>query len=225
MQSQIKITSTNLNLRSEPNPKSSIIAVIPKGTNVTLSENCDCKWISVSYNGYVGYINSGYLRNPKSNYNKKNVQNALIETDNRYYTVTNNLNVRTSPSNKSAILGQFNKGQNIHINGFVGKWVSVDVQYRNEIKTAYVHGNYLRKESYNNASNKDSNLKSGKNSSYSQSNTIKYYTNSEGERVQSPTYYDSPPPGATALCRDGTYSFSRNRRGTCSHHGGVAKWL
>jgi hypothetical protein len=24
---------------------------------------------------------------------------------------------------------------------------------------------------------------------------------------------------------DGTYSFSQSRRGTCSHHGGVAKWL
>jgi hypothetical protein len=35
----------------------------------------------------------------------------------------------------------------------------------------------------------------------------------------------SPPPGATALCRDGTYSFSQHRSGTCSHHGGVAKWL
>ena len=35
----------------------------------------------------------------------------------------------------------------------------------------------------------------------------------------------SPPPGATARCRDGTYSFSHHRSGTCSHHGGVAKWL
>lgn len=34
-----------------------------------------------------------------------------------------------------------------------------------------------------------------------------------------------PPAGATALCRDGTYSFSQHRRGTCSHHGGVEKWL
>jgi len=31
--------------------------------------------------------------------------------------------------------------------------------------------------------------------------------------------------GATAICRDGTYSFSAHRRGTCSHHGGVARWL
>jgi hypothetical protein len=33
------------------------------------------------------------------------------------------------------------------------------------------------------------------------------------------------PAGATAQCRDGSYSFSASRRGTCSHHGGVARWL
>mgnify|MGYP001254029445 CR=1 FL=1 len=54
---------------------------------------------------------------------------------------------------------------------------------------------------------------------------IKYYINSEGRRIQSPTYYSSTPVGATALCRDGSYSFSQNHRGTCSHHGGVAKWF
>lgn len=31
--------------------------------------------------------------------------------------------------------------------------------------------------------------------------------------------------GATALCLDGTYSFSRDISTACSHHGGVAKWL
>jgi hypothetical protein len=33
------------------------------------------------------------------------------------------------------------------------------------------------------------------------------------------------PPGATARCVDGTYSFSQHHSGTCSHHGGVAAWL
>lgn len=51
-----------------------------------------------------------------------------------------------------------------------------------------------------------------------------YYINSAGNKVQSPTYYDSRPAGASAKCRDGTYSFSQSRRGTCSHHGGVAVW-
>ena len=31
--------------------------------------------------------------------------------------------------------------------------------------------------------------------------------------------------GPHAICRDGTYSYSVNRRGTCSWHGGVRVWL
>jgi hypothetical protein len=30
--------------------------------------------------------------------------------------------------------------------------------------------------------------------------------------------------GATARCGDGSLSYSAHRRGTCSHHGGVAEW-
>lgn len=31
--------------------------------------------------------------------------------------------------------------------------------------------------------------------------------------------------GATALCEDGSLSMSDERSGTCSHHGGVDRWL
>ena len=31
--------------------------------------------------------------------------------------------------------------------------------------------------------------------------------------------------GATAQCRDGSYSYSQHRSGTCSHHGGVDRWI
>jgi uncharacterized protein YgiM (DUF1202 family) len=50
------------------------------------------------------------------------------------------------------------------------------------------------------------------------------YINVDRERVPSPVFSETRPSGATARCRDGSYSFSRNRRGTCSHHGGVAVW-
>lgn len=52
-----------------------------------------------------------------------------------------------------------------------------------------------------------------------------YYTNTVGNEVHSPAYSNTVPDGASAQCRDGTYSFSQSRRGTCSHHGGVATWL
>jgi hypothetical protein len=51
------------------------------------------------------------------------------------------------------------------------------------------------------------------------------YVNTRGQTVKRPENCVTTPPGATAQCHDGTYSFSQSRRGTCSHHGGVAKWL
>ena len=52
------------------------------------------------------------------------------------------------------------------------------------------------------------------------------YVNSRGRWVPSPcSSPNGPPAGASARCRDGTYSFSQSRRGTCSRHGGVSRWL
>lgn len=142
----VRYVTENLNMRYGPSTEYAIIGVIPKGTAVTIDEDCDCKWIPIEYCGYIGYVSTRYLssNNPRQNVSKK---------ENKSYTY--------SPS------------------------------------TTY---------------------------SIHRSN-VKHYTNVDGYRVQSPTRYSSTPAGATALCRDGTYSFSRNRRGTCSHHGGVARWL
>lgn len=133
-----KYLTANLNLRTGPGTKYAVMMVIPRGTVVTIDEDCDCKWVPVEYNGKIGYISTKYLSN--------------------------------NPIRKHK---------------------------------------YFSTKRYINSTN----------------SSQRYYTNSYGERVQSPTYYSSAPPGATALCRDGSYSFSRSRRGTCSHHGGVARWL
>jgi len=36
---------------------------------------------------------------------------------------------------------------------------------------------------------------------------------------------NTDPTGATAKCKDGTYSKSKQHSGSCSHHGGVAEFL
>lgn len=53
------------------------------------------------------------------------------------------------------------------------------------------------------------------------------YVNRDGIVVHDPahTVSGAVPPGASAQCRDGSYSFSLHHSGTCSHHGGVSKWL
>ncbi|WP_230414302.1 DUF3761 domain-containing protein [Collimonas silvisoli] len=57
--------------------------------------------------------------------------------------------------------------------------------------------------------------------------THKHYLNKDKQEVHSPSKSKSGevPAGASARCRDGSYSFSTHHRGTCSHHGGVGTWL
>jgi len=121
-------------------------------------------------------------------------------------TTITNLNLRNSPSDTGFIVTIIPKGTVIQINNSnqeSNDWTQVS--YKN--KTGYVFSTYLVS------------------STSTQNSQPKYYKNSKGNTVQSPTYYDSAPEGASAECWDGTYSFSQSRRGTCSRHGGVKRWL
>jgi uncharacterized protein DUF3761 len=51
------------------------------------------------------------------------------------------------------------------------------------------------------------------------------YTNVDGNQIQRPVAAAAQPAGATAKCKDGTWSFSQHHSGTCSGHGGVAQFL
>lgn len=121
--------------------------------------------------------------------------------------VSANLNLRLEPSMNSPVLAVIPKGTTIEIEDDC-QCMWVPVYYKGRV--GYVCTKYIT----------DLPTKS----IARHSNKKGYYTNSYGNRVQSPTYYSSKPAGATALCRDGSYSFSRSRRGTCSHHGGVVEW-
>lgn len=125
------------------------------------------------------------------------------------FVTTANLNMRRLPCTCSEVMAVIPRDSQIQVLNYEdNEWARV--RWNNH--TYYVSRKYIK--SYTKST-----------SSYNTYGTIRYYTNSRGERVQSPTYYQTAPAGATALCSDGTYSFSRSRRGTCSHHGGVARWL
>ncbi len=40
--------------------------VIPQGTSVSIDEDCNCKWIPITYNEQIGYVPSKYLNNEKT---------------------------------------------------------------------------------------------------------------------------------------------------------------
>lgn len=127
---------------------------------------------------------------------------------------TSDINLRNGPSTSFNIIRTIPKGAILLLddNCKQCKWKKV---YYNG-RTGYVSSKYISKNNYT-----DTYISQKK--SYNRSNN--YYINTRGNRVQSPTYYQSQPSGASAICRDGTYSFSQSRRGTCSRHGGVSSWL
>jgi Protein of unknown function (DUF3761) len=50
------------------------------------------------------------------------------------------------------------------------------------------------------------------------------YVNVDGQEVHRPECVTTHQDGETAICNDGSHSFSKHHSGTCSHHGGVAQW-
>jgi uncharacterized protein YgiM (DUF1202 family) len=128
-----------------------------------------------------------------------------------------NLNLRDNPQISNNIICVIPKSTLLSVDfssQSSSDWIKVN--YNGNI--GYVYKKYLVSPKIKSVFNSNTDLSSSNSS-------IKYYTNSKGEKVQSPTFYNEVPSGATAVCRDGTYSFSRSRRGTCSHHGGVKRWL
>ncbi len=137
---------------------------------------------------------------------------ALLFAQSEIKTTEVNLNLRKEPFIENNVIIVIPKGSLFTVdysNQQYTDWVSI--KYKGY--TGYVFAKYISNTTVNNDYENISN------------SSNKYYINSKGEKIQSPTYYSSPPAGAAAECRDGTYSFSRNRRGTCSHHGGVKRWL
>jgi uncharacterized protein YgiM (DUF1202 family) len=123
------------------------------------------------------------------------------------FSTTSILNLRERPDLDGQILNSIPKGKLVSVMDEFEGWSKVIYQK----DTGYVSSTYLKKF--------------GSDNSLESPVKVHYYTNSAGQKVQSPTYYKTVPTGATAECRDGTYSFSKNHRGTCSHHGGVKRWL
>lgn len=145
------------------------------------------------------------------------------------YTTTS-LNVRKGPSTKYQIIGTIPVNTEVTISGENYKdfeWLQVN--YNGQ--AGYINTKYLSTQktespiknttTYNwNANKQAYNYVNSNNAKY-----YNYYINCNREKIQRPTYYSNTPHNATAICRDGSYSFSTHRRGTCSYHGGVQVWL
>jgi hypothetical protein len=146
------------------------------------------------------------------------------------------VNIREQPNKSSAVVEEVGQGGRLHLvsSNPTGAWYRVRHQATGS--EGWVHGNgIVITNAKPGTQARESQPQEREDSGYvtniapnentRRSSSGRYYRNVDGDLVRSPTFSSTAPEGATARCSDGSYSFSRNRRGTCSHHGGVAEWL
>jgi hypothetical protein len=144
-------------------------------------------------------------------------------------------NLRDHPNKSAAVLREIRQGDVLTLvsSSPVGPWYNV--RHKDTGAEGWIHGNSIvltnnpagvaarTPQPPAKATEGASNASSGVSASGAVSE--RSYRNVDGELVPSPVFSKTAPAGASAKCRDGSYSFSRHRQGTCSHHGGVAEWL
>lgn len=138
----------------------------------------------------------------------------VLDLNAQQVITTSNLNLRSRPGETGTVLLQIPKGTTLELDDCRSGWCHVSVNGQD---------GYITKKFTRNLSVLEPDHIANRQAHPTE--PVRYYQNSDGRTVQSPTHYDAVPAGATAQCRDGSYSFSQHRRGTCSHHGGVKRWL
>lgn len=145
------------------------------------------------------------------------------------YVTAEMLNLRSGPGTEYSILTVLPKGTPVEIDEDCDcHWIWVEYNgYTGCISSYYISSTkptVCYTPTYSSSSYAKTSAQYYSTRTRSHSSSGGYY-NVDGKWIPSPTYSSSVPSGATALCNDGTYSYSQNRQGTCSHHGGVARWL
>lgn len=133
-------------------------------------------------------------------------------------------NLRDRPSRSGSVLGTVNKGELLDLIDVTptGPWYRVRDTRSDE---GWVHGNTIALLQRTDSTSTNTTSSQQRPRRTLPPVTGRSYINVDGVRVPSPVFSDTRPAGSTARCRDGSYSFSQHRRGTCSYHGGVAEWF
>lgn len=120
----IRVTTADLNLRSGPGTAFPVIAVIPKGTSVTVQSTVD-NWAKVTYSGKTGYCSMTYLSVPA--------------TSSVQLMTTASLNIRSGPGTSYPVIGVIPKGATVTATSIANNWANVTYLG----KTGYSSMSYL----------------------------------------------------------------------------------
>lgn len=225
----------------------SIFLLITLSCSSSGTKNYDSKLDTSTSRNYPGITTTDYASNtvpvvePTIDKAKSLFKAALV--------IAENAELRKSPSQNGEVIDSLSEDASIEVIKQKGAWFLVRTESGQE---GWMHGNTIRysdrTQSGDLTVSRDLKVEPETNTEYvipeyvspipektvvietRRAETLEtpapvYRTTPEptySQRDETPTVQSSTP---TARCADGTYSYSANRQGTCSWHGGVAEWL
>ncbi|WP_406686725.1 SH3 domain-containing protein [Rossellomorea vietnamensis] len=126
-----KVNTDGLRVRSGPSTSDDVVTVLQNGDTVTVMKE-DGDWLNIESGTIRGWVHRDYITGSEAAQGKKKVNQKGIVTDDA-------LNVRTSPSLQSTVLGVLNKGDEIEVTGSVSGWY--EIRFGDEV--AWISDSYV----------------------------------------------------------------------------------
>lgn len=120
-----KVTATSVNLRSYNSTDGRVVGSVNEGDVLTITGNANNGWFKVKKNGLgEAFVSSQFL--------------SIYQTD--ATCIGESVNVRTSPSATSTVIGTAKKGQVFVTSGKSGDWYQINYNGT----TGYIHSDYMQ---------------------------------------------------------------------------------
>lgn len=126
--------SSSVNLRSEANTSSSILAELKNGTKITVVSTAN-GWCKVTYSGKTGYIKQDYVSTTGSASNNTSASTGTAAV----VKCSSTVNFRSAASTSSTILGELKNGTAVTMLSTSNGWSKVSYAG----KTGYISADYL----------------------------------------------------------------------------------
>ncbi|GAA0739549.1 SH3 domain-containing protein [Clostridium oceanicum] len=148
---KLSSNSSTLNVRSSANTSSKVIGSLKNGSNITIIGQAG-GWYKIKYGSSTAFVSSQYvsLGSTSSHSIPKNNTTSLSSTGRVILSSTSSyLNVRSSASTSSKVLGSLKHGSNVNITGKSGDWYKI--KYGSS--TGYIYNKYVSLGNSSNTSN------------------------------------------------------------------------
>lgn len=177
----IMYAAGNLNIRSEADSSSDVLATFTPGSAVSVLGDAGNGWTKISYNGQTAYVSSNYLSSSESAALEKSEANSSSNSSGGSSSVTvsgdvmyaiDYVYVRSSDNVKSSKLGTLAIGEAVSVVGNTGTgWIQVVYNGQN----GYVGENYLSWSQYDSSSSSSSGSSSSGSNSYAWDSSYMLY--------------------------------------------------